>query len=158
MTVRSAGPVLSRSGAVTLSTTCFLSSFERHGHLPGLSPEALDIDVGRTVLTVKAEHRATVKSDNVQVELSERPLGVFSGQVVLADTEHIGADHDAGVLPLRIPSAERAKPRKISIDGEAARKEIGDRAGSRPHRQRRTGRISLPLDPVPRVPRRGQLQ
>lgn len=96
------------------------------GSCPASPPQAIDIDVGRTVLTVKAEHRPTVKSDNVQVELSERPLGVFSRQVVLADTGHIGADHDAAVLTLRIPLAERAKSRKITIDGEAARKEVGD--------------------------------
>lgn len=81
------------------------------------------------MLAGQAERRPTAKGDNVQVELSERPLGVFSRQVVLADTldtEHIGADHDAGVPTLRIPIAECARPRKITIGGEAARKESGD--------------------------------
>lgn len=58
----------------------------------------------------------------MQMELSERPLGVFSRQIVLADTldtEHIKADYDAGVLTLPIAIAERAKPRKISISGLA---------------------------------------
>jgi hypothetical protein len=39
-------------------------------------------------------------------------------QLVLGDnldTEHIEANYDAGVLRLRIPVAEQAKPRKISI-------------------------------------------
>jgi hypothetical protein len=40
------------------------------------------------------------------------------------DTEHIRADYDAGVLTLRIPIAERAKPRKIAIGGGSAHKEI----------------------------------
>ncbi|MFI8237580.1 Hsp20/alpha crystallin family protein, partial [Streptomyces sp. NPDC085866] len=40
------------------------------------------------------------------------------------DTEHIQADYDAGVLTLRIPIAERAKPRKISIGAGPGRKEI----------------------------------
>ncbi|MFB0631294.1 Hsp20/alpha crystallin family protein [Streptomyces goshikiensis] len=95
--------------------------------LPGVSTEAIDIDVERNMLTVKAERRPTGKSDSVQMELSERPLGVFSRQVMLADTldtEHIEADYDAGVLTLRIPIAERAKPRKISIGGESGRKQI----------------------------------
>ncbi|MFD5617620.1 Hsp20/alpha crystallin family protein [Streptomyces yangpuensis] len=90
--------------------------------LPGVSPEAVDIDVERNMLTVKAERRPVTQADSVKVELSERPLGVFSRQVMLADTldtEHIEADYDAGVLTLRIPIAERAKPRKISI-GSAA--------------------------------------
>jgi HSP20 family protein len=95
--------------------------------LPGVSPEAIDIDVERNMLTVKAERRPAAKADGVQMELSERPLGVFSRQLVLADTldtEHIRADYDAGVLTLRIPIAERAKPRKISIGGDASRKQI----------------------------------
>ncbi|MFD7342471.1 Hsp20/alpha crystallin family protein [Streptomyces violascens] len=95
--------------------------------LPGVTADAIDIDVERNMLTVKAERRPAAKSDRVQMELSERPLGVFSRQIVLADTldtEHIQADYDAGVLTLRIPIAERAKPRKITIGGESTRKEI----------------------------------
>lgn len=95
--------------------------------LPGVSPEAIDIDVERNMLTVKAERRPVTEADNVQMELSERPLGVFSRQIVLADTldtEHIKADYDAGVLTLRIPIAERAKPRKIAIGRGSDRKEI----------------------------------
>jgi hypothetical protein len=84
-------------------------------------------DVERNMLTVKAERRPVAKADDVQMELSERPLGVFSRQIVLADTldtEHIKADYEAGVLTLRIPIAERAKPRKIAIVGGSDRKEI----------------------------------
>ncbi|MFJ7270433.1 Hsp20/alpha crystallin family protein [Streptomyces sp. NPDC099050] len=95
--------------------------------LPGVSAEAIDIDVERNMLTVKAERRPAEKSDGVQMELAERPLGVFSRQVMLADTldtERIEADYDAGVLTLRIPIAERAKPRKISIGSESGRKQI----------------------------------
>ncbi|MFD5204204.1 Hsp20/alpha crystallin family protein [Streptomyces sp. NPDC058375] len=95
--------------------------------LPGVAPDAIDIDVERNMLTVKAERRPAVNADNVQMELSERPLGAFSRQIVLADTldtERIDADYDAGVLTLRIPIAERAKPRRIAIGGEARRKQI----------------------------------
>ncbi|MFF2198054.1 Hsp20/alpha crystallin family protein [Streptomyces sp. NPDC058157] len=95
--------------------------------LPGVSTEAIDIDVERNMLTVKAERRPAAKGDGVQMELSERPLGVFSRQIVLADTldtERIEADYEAGVLTLRIPIAERAKPRKISIGGEAGPRQI----------------------------------
>ncbi|MGW7280294.1 Hsp20/alpha crystallin family protein [Streptomyces sp. NPDC054844] len=95
--------------------------------LPGVDPDAIDIDVERNMLTVKAERRPVTKSDDIQMELSERPLGVFSRQVVLADsldTEHISAGYDAGVLTLRVSIAERAKPRKISVGVGEGRKEI----------------------------------
>ncbi|MFD6298298.1 Hsp20/alpha crystallin family protein [Streptomyces sp. NPDC060235] len=95
--------------------------------LPGIDPDALDIDVERNMLTVKAERRPLPRSESAQTELSERPLGVFSRQIVLADTldtERIAADYEAGVLTLRIPIAERAKPRKISVNSAGGRKEI----------------------------------
>ena len=95
--------------------------------LPGVSTEAIEVDVERNMLTVKAERRPAAKADDVQMDLSERPLGVFSRQIVLADTldtERIAADYDAGVLTLRIPIAERAKPRKITIGGESSRRQI----------------------------------
>ncbi|MET7830583.1 Hsp20/alpha crystallin family protein [Streptomyces sp. NPDC005386] len=95
--------------------------------IPGVAEDALDIDVERNMLTVKVERRPAAKADDVKMELSERPMGVFSRQIVLADTldtERIQADYDAGVLTLRIPIAERAKPRKISIGVGSDRKEI----------------------------------
>lgn len=95
--------------------------------LPGVAPDAIDVDVERNMLTVKAERRPAPDADDAQMELSERPLGVFSRQIMLADTldtENIAAAYDAGVLTLRIPIAERAKPRKVTI-GTSEQKEIG---------------------------------
>jgi len=70
------------------------------------------------VLTVKAERRPVSTAEQVEMQVAERPLGVFSRQLFLGDTldtEHIDASYDAGVLTLRIPVAEQAKPRKIAI-------------------------------------------
>jgi HSP20 family protein len=52
------------------------------------------------------------------MQVGERPFGVFHRQVFLSDaldTDNINATYDDGVLVLRIPVAERAKPRKIAI-------------------------------------------
>ncbi|MFE2538031.1 Hsp20/alpha crystallin family protein [Streptomyces sp. NPDC059371] len=95
--------------------------------LPGIDPDALDIAVERNMLTVRAERRPLPRSENAQTELSERPLGVFSRQIVLADTldtERIAADYEAGVLTLSIPIAERARPRKISVRSTGERREL----------------------------------
>ncbi|MEV7775774.1 Hsp20/alpha crystallin family protein [Kitasatospora sp. NPDC086791] len=95
--------------------------------LPGVDPQAIDIDVERNMLTVKAERRPRHEGEDVKWELSERPLGVFSRQVMLSDTldpEGISADYDAGVLTLKIPVAEKAKPRKIAISHHGERKQI----------------------------------
>ena len=50
---------------------------------------------------------------------SERPTGHFSRQLVLGDNldlERIDAAYDGGVLRLRVPVAEKAKPRKVEIN------------------------------------------
>jgi HSP20 family protein len=96
--------------------------------LPGVDPDAIELDVERNVLTVKAERRPVSTGDKVEMQVSERPLGVFSRQLFLGealDTEHINASYEGGVLTLRIPVAEQAKPRKIAVStGDATRKEI----------------------------------
>ena len=96
--------------------------------LPGVSPDAIELNVERNVLTVKAERRPAVTGDDVQMQVAERPLGVFSRELFLGDTldaEHITASYEAGVLTLRIPVAEQAKPRKIAISqSDSDRKEI----------------------------------
>jgi HSP20 family protein len=79
------------------------------------------------VLTVKAERRPVAAGEQVEMQVAERPLGVFSRQLFLGDTldtDRIEAHYDTGVLTLRIPIAEKAKPRKISISGGSDRKEI----------------------------------
>jgi HSP20 family protein len=94
--------------------------------LPGVAPESIDLDVERNVLTVKAE-RIPTYAEGVEVQVAERPRGVFSRQLFLGDTldtDHIKADYDAGVLTLRVPVAEQAKPRKIAINGGEQAKQI----------------------------------
>ena len=91
--------------------------------LPGVSPDAIELDVERNVLTVKAERRPVATAENVEMQVAERPLGVFSRQLFLGDTldvDHIDASYDVGVLTLRIPIAEKAKPRRIAISDTAS--------------------------------------
>jgi HSP20 family protein len=84
--------------------------------LPGVNPDSIDLDVERNVLTVKAERPG--RDGDTELIAAERPRGVFSRQLILGDTldtERVAASYDAGVLSLRIPVAEQAKPRKIAI-------------------------------------------
>jgi HSP20 family protein len=86
--------------------------------LPGVLKDAIDIDVERNVLTVRAERRPLALGDEAVAQVCERPLGVFSRQLFLGDaldTDRIDATYDNGVLVLRIPIAEKAKPRKIAV-------------------------------------------
>jgi HSP20 family protein len=91
-------------------------SFVLEFDLPGVAPDTLDIDVERNVLTVRAERPA--RNGDWEMLAAERPTGLFSRQLVLGDNldlERIDAHYDAGVLRLRVPVAEKAKPRKVEV-------------------------------------------
>ena len=86
--------------------------------LPGVDPASIDVDVERNVLTVQAER--PLRANDAELITAERPRGVFSRQLFLGDaldTERVAASYEHGVLTLRIPVAERAKPRKIEVQG-----------------------------------------
>ena len=85
--------------------------------LPGVNVDSVDLDIERNVLTVRAERRDPTQP-NVELIASERPRGVFSRQLILGDTldtEKVRASYADGVLTLRIPVLEQAKPRRIEI-------------------------------------------
>jgi HSP20 family protein len=97
-----------------------------HFDLPGIDPETIELDVERNVLSVRAERRSPAP-DDAELIAAERPTGTFTRQLFLGDTldtERIDASYEAGVLTLRIPVAEMAKPRRIRITG-------GDDSGRR---------------------------
>lgn len=100
--------------------------FVVHLDLPGVSAESIDLTVEQNVLTVHAERRPPV-GDGAERVVDERSYGVFSRQLFLGETldsDQLTADYTAGVLTLKIPIAEKAKPRKVEITGVADRKEI----------------------------------
>lgn len=96
-------------------------SFVLEFDLPGISPESIDLDVERNVLTVRAERVG--RNGDWEMLASERPRGMFSRQLVLGDNldlERIEASYDAGVLRLSVPVAEKAKPRKIEVSSSGS--------------------------------------
>jgi HSP20 family protein len=101
--------------------------FNVYFDLPGVDPDSIELTVERNVLQVKAQRQRSLK-DGVETVISERPMGVFSRQLFLADTldtDKLEASYHNGVLELRIPVSEKARPRKISVgSGNAGRRQI----------------------------------
>ncbi len=94
--------------------------------LPGVDPESIDLTVEQNVLTVHAERRPSITEDSERV-VGERTYGTFSRQVFLGETldaEHLSADYKAGVLTVKLPVAEQAKPRKISVGSSDGHRQI----------------------------------
>ena len=115
-----------RPAAMPMDAYRAADQFVVHFDLPGVDPSSIDLDVEDNVLTVKAERTPTYR-DDVELQVAERPRGVFSRQLFLGDTldpDRIEASYDTGVLTLRIPIAEKAKPRKIKITDGSAPKQI----------------------------------
>ena len=100
-------------------------SFVVEFDLPGVEANSIDLDVERNVLTVRADRPG--REGIEELVAAERPRGVFSRQLILGDnldTDRIAADYHAGVLRLEIPVAEKAKPRKISVNSAEDHKVI----------------------------------
>jgi HSP20 family protein len=101
-------------------------TFFIHFDLPGVDPDSIDLIVEQNTLTVRAE-RPGLDEEKVEMLVAERPRGAFSRQLLLSDTldpDRIEADYEAGVLTLRIPVAQQAKPRRVQVTSSGGHKVI----------------------------------
>ena len=86
--------------------------------LPGVSKDAVSIEIHQNTLILRGErkHAAEVPAD--RYHRSERTYGTFQRSFVLptvVDQEKVQATYHDGVLELRLPKSEAAKPRRIAI-------------------------------------------
>jgi HSP20 family protein len=100
--------------------------FYVHFDLPGVRADDVELTVERNVLTVRAERKGATE-EGVELIAAERPQGTFTRQLFLGDTlntDKLEADYDAGVLTVRIPVADEAKPRRVEISASDERRRI----------------------------------
>jgi HSP20 family protein len=86
--------------------------------LPGVEAQSIDLTIEQNVLTVHAERKRSLP-DDTEMLVGERPFGTFSRQLFLGDTldtERLSAEYADGVLTIKLPVAERAKPRRVPIN------------------------------------------
>ncbi|HKY53321.1 MAG TPA: Hsp20/alpha crystallin family protein [Anaerolineales bacterium] len=82
--------------------------------VPGLKPEDLNIQITEDVLRIEGEN----KRDETEYLMQELPHGSFNRTLrlpTLIDADHVEAKITDGVLTLRLPKAESARPKKIKI-------------------------------------------
>jgi HSP20 family protein len=94
--------------------------------VPGVDQDKIDITVDKGVLTVSAT-REESKTEGENPVVRERRFGSFTRRVRLSDNldaEAIEASHADGVLEIRIPVREAAKPRKITVGAPAEAGEL----------------------------------
>ena len=102
--------------------------------VPGLKQEDLELNIENGVLTVKGERKYDGAADE-RAWLGRR-YGSFSATYALpdtVDTERVEAQLADGVLTIRAPKHERAKPKKIPISlgtaHAAEAKRLGESSG-----------------------------
>lgn len=106
--------------------------FVVHLDMPGVRPEDFDLTIERNVLTVHAERKRSTAED-VELLIGERPFGTFSRQLFLGDTldaDRLSANYHDGVLTLRLPVKEQAKPRRVEITTDGSRSAAIDATSS----------------------------
>jgi HSP20 family protein len=85
--------------------------------VPGIDPESIEVTVDHGVLTVGAK-REEETDEGQRFFVRERPTGSFTRRVRLSDrldASAVEANYRNGVLEVRVPLAEEAKPRKVEI-------------------------------------------
>jgi HSP20 family protein len=93
-----------------------------HADLPGVAADSINVTLENRTLTITAERRASY-GDGDSVLLQERFDGEISRRLRVPDwidADAVMADYVDGVVTVRLPLAERAKPRRISVNGGSA--------------------------------------
>jgi HSP20 family protein len=87
-------------------------------NIPGVDPEAIDINLHDGVLTISAHVPQAEVEEEARVLLNERTTGQFSRRLTLpreVDADNIDATYDNGVLTLVVPKSPEAQPRQIPV-------------------------------------------
>jgi HSP20 family protein len=99
---------------------------------PGFRVEDIDLTIENNVLTVSGEKK--FEQDETRKEsdyrLFERRYGRFQRSFAVPPTvrgDRCEARYENGILTIRLPKAEEAKPRRIQIEGAPQARQIGER-------------------------------
>ena len=87
--------------------------------LPDMSREDIDITVDNGTLTIRGEKKLSSDVKEEQFHRIERRYGTFSRTFSLpqtVDPNKVAAEYKQGVLTVRLPLREEAKPRSIKVD------------------------------------------
>ncbi|MGC4081612.1 MAG: Hsp20/alpha crystallin family protein [Vicinamibacterales bacterium] len=87
--------------------------------LPDMTREDIDVTVDKGTLTIKGEKKLASEVKEEQFHRIERRYGTFSRSFSLpatVDATRVAAEYKNGVLTVKLPLREEAKPRSIKVD------------------------------------------
>jgi HSP20 family protein len=88
--------------------------------LPGIPEDKISVEIEEGTLTVTGERERTQETEGDRFYRYERRFGSFQRAIGLPQgvkEDEIKADYKDGVLEIRVPKPEQAKPRRIQIGG-----------------------------------------
>lgn len=91
--------------------------------IPDVSKDEIELTVDNGTLTIKGEKKFEGEVKEEQFHRIERRYGAFSRSFSLpptVDPRKVTAEYKNGVLTVRLPRHEDAKPRQIKVDVTAA--------------------------------------
>ena len=86
--------------------------------LPDMTKEDIDVTVDNGTLTIKGEKKFSQEVKEENLHRIERRYGSFSRAFSLpqtVDTAKVDADYKHGVLTIRLPIREEAKPKQVKV-------------------------------------------
>lgn len=86
--------------------------------LPGVGPGDIELSLEGTTLTLRGERKIDRRESGINAHRLERQAGHFRRAFELpvsVDPEKVEAIHRNGVLMLRMPKPEQARPRNITV-------------------------------------------
>jgi HSP20 family protein len=119
------GSLPGRDGTATLPLDISETedAFVVKASLPGVKPDDVRITIKGDTVTIRGASPAEEQKKGWHWHLRERWFGSFHRSVSLptpVDSDRAEARYEHGVLTLRLPKAEGAKPRPVKIQGSAS--------------------------------------
>jgi len=87
--------------------------------LPDLTREDIEVTVENNTLTIRGERKLPSEIKEEQFRRVERNYGSFSRSFTLpntVDASKVGAEYKNGVLTVKLPFREEAKPRTVNVE------------------------------------------
>jgi HSP20 family protein len=87
--------------------------------LPDLTREDIEVTVENNTLTIRGERKLPSEIKEDQFRRVERHYGAFSRSFTLpntVDASKVGAEYKNGILTVKLPFREEAKPRTVNVE------------------------------------------
>jgi HSP20 family protein len=92
--------------------------FQIHVELPGVEKSAVKLSIEKGVLLISGQRPQGTITEGMRYHRNERPCGRFERAFRVPDSideQKLEADLKNGILTVRLPKVEKAKPKSIQI-------------------------------------------